>query len=204
MAAELGAGARAYKEIKQAILAGDLRQRQRLDIDDLAQRYRVSATPVRHALAVLASERLVIVHPARGYRVAFWTEAELAALYEWRWRLAAIASETVAAAPAHAPMPDEDYAEALTRVLARLSVGANSELHRASLGADDRLRAAYRAEPSVLSNTEKELGTLNDAINATDAKRISQRLKLLFRRRIADVSAIRARAGVTALPRNGE
>jgi len=205
MAAELSAGARAYLEIKQAILSGQLRQRQRLDIDELASRYRVSATPVRHALAVLTAERLVAAHPARGYRVIFWTESELIALYEWRWRLSRIAAEdlTTPSKP-EAGAADEAYDEAIGRVLARLTKGGNIEVHRASAGADDRLRAAYRAEPFVLSNTDKELIALDEAIDSGDAKRAAHRLRLFFRRRLAEVAAIRARAGVSALPRNGD
>lgn len=203
MAAELGAGARAYQEIKQAILSGDLKQRQKLEIDELAARYRVSATPVRHALAVLTSERLAVVHPARGYSVAFWTERELADLYEWRWQLARLAAESFQSGSIERAAGSA-YAEDILGVLGWLHTGANGEVRAASNAADERLRAAYRAEPHVLPNTGKELAALEASIAGGDLKRTLQRLRLFFRRRIADCAAIRARAGVSALPRNGD
>jgi DNA-binding FadR family transcriptional regulator len=202
MAAELGAGARAYQEIKQAILSGDLKQRQKLEIDELAKRWRVSATPVRHALAVLTAERLVVAHPARGYSVAFWGEAELAALYEWRWRLAEIALDTFQAADA-ASLVGLDHPQTLIAVLRRMQEGANAELRRAAVSADERLLGAYRVEPEILPQTDRELAALNETLDDGDAKRAHQRLKVFFRRRIADAALIRARASVKALPRNG-
>jgi hypothetical protein len=203
MAVEPRPGERVYQEIKYAILSGDLRQRQRLDIDELAARYRVSATPVRHALAVLGAERLVTVHPSRGYRVAFWTEAELSALYEWRWLLAKLAMDTFRTQQASAPIA-ASYAEGVAAALSRLSERANTEVQRAADAADARLRAAYRAEPSALVSADKELAALIQSIDSGDAKRVVQRLKLFFSKRIAECAAIRARAGVTALPRNGD
>lgn len=203
MAADLGAGARAYQEIKRAILSGDLKLRQRLDIDDLAKRWRVSATPVRHALAVLTAERLVSTHPSRGYNVAFWTEAELAALYEWRWQLGRLAVETWRPVVA-APSSGQAHLDAVIEALGRLAGGVNMEVGLAIAAADDRLRAAYRVEPDVLPHVEKELASLNEAIDAGDTKRVLHRLRVYFRRRMADSAAIRARASVTALPRNGD
>jgi hypothetical protein len=203
MAAEPRPGERVYQEIKQAILSGDLRQRERLDIDELAARYRVSATPVRHALAVLGAERLVTVHPSRGYHVSFWTEAELSALYEWRWQLAKLALKSFKPQKP-ARNGAGPYADAVVAILKRLGAGANVEIRRASEGADERLRAAYRVEPDALANTDRELAALAEAMDAGDAKRILQRLKAFFSRRIAECGAIRARAGVTALPRNGD
>src|SRR5690242_19098778 len=94
MAVDPRTGERVYAEIKQAILAGELKPRQRLDIESLAQRLSASATPVRQALAILSAERLVTAHASRGYYVAFWSERELQTLYEWRGQFALMASES--------------------------------------------------------------------------------------------------------------
>jgi len=203
MAAEARAGARAYLEIKRAILAGELRQRQRLDIDQLATRWRVSATPVRHALAALTSERLVTAHASQGYHVAFWSETELSALYEWRWQLARLAAESLGDARPVLSVGD-DFSGTIVAVLSALHVCSNAELKRAAVAADERLLAAYRVEPDVLPQSQRELALLLEALSGGEQRRLALRLRSFFRRRIAHCGAIRARAGVKALPRNGD
>jgi DNA-binding GntR family transcriptional regulator len=203
MAVERRAGARAYEEIKKAILSGELKQRQHLDIDELAARWRVSATPVRSALAVLTAERLVTVHPSRGYSVVFWSEAELTALYEWRWQLARLAAET-APAPRPEPPVAPDRVEELLALFGLLAETSNAELKRAAAAADERLVAAYRVEHEALPQTERELVLLREAFIAADTKKTVQRLRVFFRRRILAAGAVRTRAAVRALPRNGE
>jgi len=203
MAAEPRAGARAYQEIKKAILSGELKQRQHLDIDELASRWQVSATPVRSALAVLTAERLVALQPARGYSVAFWSEAELRALYQWRWQLARLAVET-AITPKSEPPVASDRVEEMLTLFALLGEASNPELRRAAQSADERLAAAYRVEPEALTQTERELVLMREAFVAADKKKTALRLRVFFQRRILAVAALRMRAGVRALPRNGE
>lgn len=203
MAAERRAGARAYQEIKQAILSGELKQRQHLDIDELASRWRVSATPVRNALAVLTAERLVALQPARGYSVAFWTEAELGALYQWRWQLARLAAEA-ALAPKSEPPHSPGRVEEMLALFGLLAEASNPELKRAAQAADERLLAAYRVEHEVLPQTERELLLMREAVLAADKKKTNLRLRIFFQRRILAAAMVRTRAGVRALPRNGD
>ncbi len=200
MAAELGE--RVYREIKDAILSGRLRQRQRLDIVALGKAFRASATPVRQALAVLSAERLVSVEGARGYHVAFWSERELRELYLWRALLARLAAEVYEARPPplRLRLSSPEYAAAL---LGHLATGSNLELQRASVAADERLAGARSVEPDVLGDTEGEL-TLLAAAMAEGGAPLRTRVRNYFRRRVASVAQIRARAGVVALPRNGE
>jgi DNA-binding transcriptional regulator YhcF (GntR family) len=204
MAPELTAARRAYEEIRQAIISGALKQRERLDIDELARAYRVSATPVRHALAVLTSERLIVGHSVRGYHVAFWSEAELTSLYEWRSQLAGLAVDTLQSTITGSGVFSGPYEQKLLACLRALDLDANLELRVAAKAADDRLIAAYRAEEAVLASVIGELGALCDAIADGGVKRLRRLLKNFYKRRIASVSAIRARAGVNALPRNGD
>lgn len=203
MAAERRAGARAYHEIKKAILSGEFKQRQHLDIDDLASRWRVSATPVRNALAVLTAERLVALQPARGYSVAFWTDTELSALYQWRWQLARLTAEA-AIAPKSEPPVSPDRVEEMLALFALLAEASNPELKRAAQAADERLLAAYRVEHEALPQTERELVLMREAFVAADKKKTMLRLRVFFQRRILAVAALRTRAGVRALPRNGD
>jgi DNA-binding GntR family transcriptional regulator len=203
MAIDPRTGARVYLEIKRAILSGELRQRQRLDIDTLAEGLSASATPVRHALAILSAERLVIAHPSRGYYVAFWSERELKALYEWRRELALLAVESFEASPTD-PRPKGSVLEIYQALMRRLERVANDELKRAAQNADERLRAAHIAEAEELPDAVEEMKRLCEAINAGERRQLSRALKAYFKRRLDAVAAIRTRAGIAALPRNGE
>lgn len=57
-------------DIRNLILSGELPRGTRLPQDELAQRFDTSITPIREALRVLESEKLVTSEPHRGVRVA--------------------------------------------------------------------------------------------------------------------------------------
>jgi DNA-binding GntR family transcriptional regulator len=59
-----------YRALRQAIGRLDLAPGERLRLEELAGRFDVSLTPVRHALRRLESEGLVVSLPRRGSRVA--------------------------------------------------------------------------------------------------------------------------------------
>jgi len=59
-----------YQTLRDSIMHGDLMPGERLVIDELARRLHVSAIPVREALHVLTSERLVVNVPHVGATVA--------------------------------------------------------------------------------------------------------------------------------------
>lgn len=64
-------------EIADAILSGELAQGVRLDEHGLAERYKVSRTPVREALRQLGPTGLIETRPRRGVVVASVTPAKL-------------------------------------------------------------------------------------------------------------------------------
>lgn len=203
MAGDERVGERIYREIKNAILNGDLRLRQRLDIDDLARRFRASATPVRQALAILAVQRLVSIEEARGYYVAFWSERELRDLYEWRWRLAALAGASYAPEPlALTPAQRRDHTQAYQALMQHLQKAALTELRHAAELADERLHAALRAEAEVLGDAQAEATNLIGALQV-GGRPLQLAIKRYFKRRIDGSAAIRAKAYANALPRNG-
>jgi DNA-binding GntR family transcriptional regulator len=203
MAVDPRTGERVYAAIKQGILAGELKLRQRLDIDTLADRLSASATPVRQALAILSAERLVTAHASRGYYVAFWSERELSALYEWRWQLAQLATLTFEVAPDEA-RPTGSVIEIYQAMMRRLERNANDEVKRAAQNTDERLRAAHMAEVDIIPGIAEELKGLRAIFDAGDRRKIGRSLKSYFKRRLDAVPAIRARASVAALPRNGD
>lgn len=59
-----------YRALRQEIGRLDLAPGERLRLEELASRFDVSLTPVRHALRRLESEGLVVSLPRRGSRVA--------------------------------------------------------------------------------------------------------------------------------------
>jgi DNA-binding GntR family transcriptional regulator len=54
------------RQLEHAITSGELRPGQRLDEQELAQRYEVSRTPVREALRLLAAQHLVTLRGRQG------------------------------------------------------------------------------------------------------------------------------------------
>ena len=59
-----------YQQIRQEILDGTLTPNQRLRLTQLADRYQVSAMPVREALRMLQRDGLVLLHNHRGVTVS--------------------------------------------------------------------------------------------------------------------------------------
>lgn len=75
---------RAYQRLRQEILVGDLAPNERLRVADLEERFELGLTPIREALARLASEGLVSMEARRGARVLETSPAELADLMKTR------------------------------------------------------------------------------------------------------------------------
>lgn len=204
MALDLRPGERVYQEIKNAILSGDFAIHQRLDIDKLAARLGVSATPVRYALAILASERLVKLNRSRTYQVAFWSERELRDLYLWRQQLIKWALESYVAAPL-APLtaPERDYTVAYLAIVRHIDMNANIEARRAARAADDRLQPALKFEKDVLHDAVGDLTRVAAALENGGAP-LAAALRTYFRRRIAHSAEIRSAAHASAIPDNGD
>jgi DNA-binding GntR family transcriptional regulator len=202
--ADRSAVARIYTDVKTRILEGRFRLRERLDVDALARSHKVSATPVRQALASLAFERLIASHPARGFQVMLWSAEMLRDLYQWRGQLACLAAEAHAGDLACAFNDAPTYADAVARVLQRLNAAANAELVRAATNADDRLRPARLAEPALFATCEEELAALAKAIGAGPRAKTNAALQAYHERRAARAAEIRAYAILRALPDDGE
>jgi hypothetical protein len=204
MALDPRPGERVYQVIKQSILSGDSAIHQRLDIDKLAAQLGVSATPVRYALAILASERLVKLNTSRVYEVAFWSERELHDLYQWRQQLTKWALETYAPAPLTPSVaPERDYAGAFLAIMRHLDSAANIEARRAARAADDRLQPALRFEKDVLPGAAAELSKLAASLEKGGAP-LAAALRTYFRRRIAQCALIRSAAHASAMPDNSD
>lgn len=73
-----------HQQLREQILAGALEPGTRLRQVELAERFEISQTPVREALARLASEGLVVLRPRRGAEVVALTPRQIEETYELR------------------------------------------------------------------------------------------------------------------------
>jgi GntR family transcriptional regulator, rspAB operon transcriptional repressor len=73
-----------HTELRRSIITGRLLPNERLDIQDLANKYGSSVTPVRDALQMLAQEGLVTIKSRSGYFVAYLTLKELRDMLDLR------------------------------------------------------------------------------------------------------------------------
>ena len=95
-ARESGLSELVRQRILDAILRGELRPGQLIQTGQLAQRYEVSRTPVREALAALERDGLVTVLPYRGYLVRGITVDEARDIYVMRTVIEGAAAERAA------------------------------------------------------------------------------------------------------------
>lgn len=73
-----------YKVLKDRILRRQLKPKERINVDEVAQRLGVSRTPVTDALKRLAVEGLVDIQPRRGTFVSSLTAEDVAELFDVR------------------------------------------------------------------------------------------------------------------------
>jgi DNA-binding GntR family transcriptional regulator len=84
---------RIYEEVVRLILAGELPSGGWVDEKRVIDRLRVSRTPFREAIGVLAKGGLIEIKPYRGYYVRSFSGSETADLYELFKRLECFAVE---------------------------------------------------------------------------------------------------------------
>ena len=70
------------RALRALIQSGELKPRQRLNEVELAERFRISRTPLREAIKILATEGLLDLLPNRGARVASISEAVIDEMLE--------------------------------------------------------------------------------------------------------------------------
>ncbi|WP_198163373.1 GntR family transcriptional regulator [Rhodococcus sp. WMMA185] len=107
---------RALREIRRAILEGELLPGAALVEADLVQRLDMSKTPIREALRLLAHSGLVTSDAFRTWRVSRLSDDEIRDIYEVR---AILESQAVRSASAVA---DESRAKELTSLIERAEV----------------------------------------------------------------------------------
>jgi len=107
-------------ELRLQILSGAPAPGQRLPEEALAARFEVARHTLRAALRALAAERLVVVSPHRGARVARLDGAELQAMFELRTALEVEAARLMADHGGLDPAAPPDGVRAAAEQLQRL------------------------------------------------------------------------------------
>ena len=93
------------RRIRQMIVSGEAPGNSALRTEHLADRFGVSATPVREALMSLSGEGLVELRPGRGFRVVEMSRQDFIDIYDTQAHLAG-----ELAARATSRLTDEDLA----------------------------------------------------------------------------------------------
>lgn len=184
-----------YKSLRESILVGDFEPGERMRQSDVAEHFDVSHTPVREALARLASEGLVILQPHRGAVVNSLSPREIDEVYELRElldpyvarRTAVTASEeqleTIRAAAAACAEPDLSSTELFER---------NRRFHQALYeGCGNRrllqlfdslwdsvtairMFDAYVSDSDEVAKMNREHAKIAEAVSARDAERCAR------------------------------
>ena len=84
---------RIYEEVVHLILSGELPRGGWVDGKQVIDKLRVSRTPFREAIAILAKGGLIEIKPYRGFYVRSFSHSETADLYEFYKRLECFAVE---------------------------------------------------------------------------------------------------------------
>jgi len=84
-----------YRRLIDLILFGEFSQGHRLILQDLAERFSVSLTPVREALQRLAADGFIESEPRKGYRVKSPTAQQVRDLWHVRAGLEVVAVESI-------------------------------------------------------------------------------------------------------------
>lgn len=121
-------------KIEQQILAGEMLPGQKLQQQDLCDRFGVSRTPVREALHKLQALRLIDLLPNRGARVRVPTRREIEEVFDVRAELEAYAAE-LACSEANAGL-DRELNESIEHVRKAANEGGESVAHDPTLNAE--------------------------------------------------------------------
>jgi DNA-binding GntR family transcriptional regulator len=131
----------AEQRLRSTIVSGELAPGARVRVEELAERWDVSPTPLREAVRTLAGEGLIVLQPQRGARVAQVSAEEMQDVFETRI--------------------------VLEPMVVRLSLERADDAWRESLAtAWATLELAYRARPRTPLDLEPAHGAFHQALLA--------------------------------------
>ncbi|PZN33852.1 MAG: hypothetical protein DIU71_04080 [Proteobacteria bacterium] len=194
-----------YWRLKAYLLAQAPAPRQLLRINALAQELGTSGTPVREALIRLATEKLVVYVPKKGFVAKTLSAAELHAMYFLNHTLLHAALEearrggvirnqdqpgTASVAPSTG-MKETDIAHVTAMLFLRLANEyGNEEIAAIICNLNDRLHHARVAESFALDGLQEELQTLGRLIDEDERSALVEMVRKYHERRISALEAI--------------
>lgn len=183
-----------YLTLKSLLLSREFKSGQRIDIADLADRFRASVTPVRDCLCRLVGENVVEMLPTGGFRLSMPTADALRDLYHWNAQhlLAALHANPLGGvcpllASAQLRMKDsreEPGALVATLFQALADASANREFSQKVEAANARLFHVRRIEPTFVRDCHLEARRLANPAAANVQKAVRRRILAYHRRRI--------------------
>jgi DNA-binding GntR family transcriptional regulator len=125
----------AYEQIKHWILNLELQPGSPLILNDIANRMKISSTPVREALHRLEAEGLVQIRPRLGFFVSEITPDDLRNLFELRILIEGFAAEKVA------PQLKTEALDELGKLVDQCSPSRDDEFSKQFLIADQKFHS---------------------------------------------------------------
>lgn len=184
----------AYQMLKRSILQGYYRPAHHLVEQSIADRLRVSKTPVREALSRLEQEGLVESFPHRGFFVREYTDRDVREIYELREIYERACSRIAAQRPNHGEVADR---------LEKTNAAAREAYAAGRIDDVHRLFAEY--DEIIFAQTDNRL--LQEEISRIRARvhlsgvttnRIPGRIETSLRQHDEIIAAIRAGDAVAA------
>jgi len=146
------------RQIKAAIVAGELAPGQMLRQEELAQRLGASRAPLREALSRLEAEGLVVLLPRRGYAVIALDGDEIAELFDLR---IALEERMARLAVQRRTDADVDRLREISRAMRALSPQTNPDIVAQWYDHNTQFHAAL-VEPAQLRHFTRLYNTVRD------------------------------------------
>lgn len=184
-----------YRSLKEDYAAGEFSPGRRLDVQEIADRYRSSKTPAREALCRLMGEGLIEPHPDGGLRLSQYSGERLVQLYAWNMslliglvhevRLSVLKRAIEEATPSVLHPTPVGISRAIGSLFLSLATATGNEFAILSVSnLNERLHYVRIAEVQDFSDAEKEVRTLTN-LSVTDLqKSMRRRLETYHVRRI--------------------
>lgn len=199
-----------YKQIKRDLVTSVYQPGERIVIDQLAERLRVSSTPVREILNRLAAEELVSIVPQMGFFMPMLTETDVRNLYSMQqiflnWAIKRISQVYIEDAAQRFPrlpfdmsklqddhsITSEKRAELVGDFFLHLiRMGGNNEVNHKTINLNDRLYLIRVRENEITDHVKDDLMALCGVYMQKDFIRLQTLLDSYFASRIALIPAL--------------
>ena len=189
----------AFETLREELRTGRHAAGTRLTANEIAERLRLSQTPVREALSRLTGEGLLLDRRGQGFFVPSLTERDLVVLFQLQLELLRIACdgerdrfspEDIARLTSAGPGEPLDPTLASERLLRVFAARTSAPLSRHLGRLQDQLASARAWEPRVLDDLPEELASVGEAIAKGESAAIERALEQFFRRRIQAAPAL--------------